>query len=69
MSNGLFNQPSDPSPAQGKGDMPALAKELETLVDRMEDEVRTTGTISGEAAQRLKELRHKLSQVFGSSGS
>jgi len=44
--------------------MATIALELEKLVDSMEVELRETGTISKDAAERLRELRLRLERVL-----
>ena len=58
---------SIPAAAFGLGSATAirtLGEELERLVDSMEAEMRDTGTISSEDAERLAELRLRFEQLL-----
>jgi len=65
MASGVFNADRGPRPAHVEAEMSAIAIELEALVDRMDDEVRDTGKISQESAQRLNELHLRFERLFG----
>ena len=48
--------------------MATIALELDRLVDSMEAELRETGTVSTDAAERLRELRLRLERALQRGG-